>query len=75
MIVVETIGVGTREDFHELEKMLEKRRIDYTTYYEDYDPTPYNAIVRAQEGRIRKILKQLDSLRIYYETTMDLPTV
>lgn len=75
MITVETIGVGTKEDFAVLEQLLGHERIEYSTYFEDYDPTPWNAIVRAHESRILKILRQLDSRRVYYETTMRLPTV
>jgi hypothetical protein len=75
MITIETIGVGSKEDFQQLERLLERERMEYSVYYEDYDPTPYNAIVRAHEGRILKVLNELDSLRIYYETTMRLPTV
>lgn len=73
MVTIETIGVGTKDDFQELERLLAAERIEYSVYFEDYDPTPYNAIARAQEGHIRNVLKELDSKRIYYETTMRLP--
>lgn len=72
MIATETIGVGTKEDFQVLERFLERERMEYSSYYEDYDPTPYNAIVRSHEGRIHKVLSELDSARVYYETTMAL---
>lgn len=75
MITVETIGVGTKEDFAVLEQLLERERIEYSTYFEDYDSTPWNAIARAHEGRIQKVLRELDNRRVYYETTMRLPVV
>lgn len=75
MMTIETIGVGSKEDYQTLEQLLERERMEYSSYYEDYDPTPYNAIVRAHDSRILKVLRELDSRRVYYETTMALPTV
>ena len=75
MITTETIGVGTKEDFQKLVQLLERERMEYSPYYEDYDPPPYNAIVRAHETRIMKVLRELDTTMVYYETTMSLPTL
>ena len=76
MITTETIGVGTEENFKVLEHLLSAERIDYSVHHadEEYDPTPWNALVRAHPGRIDRVLRALDSRRIYYETTAWLPT-
>ena len=73
MMSTETIGVGTSEDFKELESILSKKRIDYSVYYEDYDPTPWNAVVEGSMKKIEDVLRTLDERRIYYETTAGLP--
>ena len=75
MMTTETIGVGAKEDFVVLEHLLDAERLDFSGYFEEYDPTPYNAVVRGQEGHILNVLERLDSKRIYYETTMRLPVV
>ena len=73
MVSTETIGVGTPEDFKELETILSKRRINYSVYYEDYDPTPWNAVMEGSVKKLEEVLRTLDENRIYYETTMHLP--
>lgn len=74
MITIETIGVGFKEDFEMLEQLIQEKKVEYTNYYEDYDPTPWNIVVKADSEIILDVLRTLDSKGVYYETTMGLPT-
>lgn len=78
MKTVETIGVGTREDFDEVLALVNREWMDLEVrdkYYEDYDPTPWNLVVKGEEDDILYLLSGLDRRRIYYETTMRLPVL
>ena len=76
MMTVEAIGTGSQEDFSELVALLNwpGSNFKYLDWYdEDCYPTPWNVVVRGEENEILGVLEDLDSKRIYYETTMRLP--
>lgn len=74
-MVTETIGVRTCEDYKVLSALVEKERLDYSVHFDDELNWYEVVVINGQRGHILRVLKALDVMGIFYDTTAPLPTV